>query len=315
MAITFEIIQNTDIGSSGLGFYGSGGFGTSVPLFTYQGSTFATSADGSVSGPEARNVKYLDNTYSGCQISAGSGALTRLNSGRATLIINFAHTSAVKVQNAQLRIWDRTNINYPASGVITKVAEVVNFNGTTYTGWTTNNGDDFTTGNVVGSGDAFWWGAPWPDNYMYSPFQNSALKPYYQNSVGNKFYNFTVSQYQSTPSTGNPDSRLSGLTVPAKETVGGTGLIVPLLDSPGSGGRYLVPPLGSGIAPKYSHYVNQTYQGLMGATVTYPSSTYLASGYGGTGYDTRHTWRVALSSAPLSISSKQYGLYVSLEYL
>jgi hypothetical protein len=89
-----------------------------------------------------------------------------------------------------------------------------------------------------------------------------------------------------------------------------------LSDSPGSGGRGLASPLHTG-APKYCQYINATSQGtLLGANTTFDSGSLLASMYGGTGADTRHTWRVAISSAPLSIGSKtQFGMYISLEYL
>jgi hypothetical protein len=70
--------------------------------------------------------------------------------------------------------------------------------------------------------------------------------------------------------------------------------------------------------PKYIQYIAE------GSQIKYSTNAGLSSGvganlsgsYGGTGYDTRHTWRVALSAKPLNIGSKkQYGLYVSLEYL
>lgn len=319
-SISFEVLDNSNIGSgisgSGLGFYGSGGFGTSVPLLNYQGTTYVTSADGTAQGPSARNVKYrTDLVGSGCEITAGSatGLLSSLNSSEATLVIHFNHDAAVNVQNAQLRIYDRDNIDNPATGVVTKVAEIVNFGGASYTSWASSAGNDFVTN--AGSGDAFWWGAPWPNTQLYTPFQGSTTnRPYYQNSVGVKFYNFTDTQ--DAANSGNPDSRISGLASPGKQTVGGSGLIVPLLDSPGSGGRGVASPLHTG-APKYAQYINTTAQSsLLGAGTTYDSGTYLASMYGGTGVDLQHTWRVALSSAPLSIGSKtQFGLYVSLEYL
>lgn len=319
-SISFEVLDNSNIGSgisgSGLGFYGSGGFGTSVPLLNYQGTTYVTSADGTSQGPSARNVKYRsDLVGSGCEITAGNatGVLHQLNSSEATLVIHFDHSAAVKVQNTQLRIYDRDNIDYPATGVVTKVAEIVNFGGQNYTGWNTSAGNDFLT--VTGSGDALWWGAPWPDAVLYSPFSaGGPERPFYQNSVGVKFYNFTVSQ--DVANSGNPDVRISGLAPPGKQTVGGSGLIVPLLDSPGSGGQGVASPLHTG-APKFCQYILPASQtAVFGASTAYDSGTYLASMYGGTGVDTRHTWRVAISAAPLSIGSKaQYGLFISTEYL
>lgn len=315
-SISFEVLQNGAIGSgisgSGLGFYGSGGFGTSVPLLNYQDRTYVTSADGTVQGPAARNNQYVSGQIVNNDDAGATGLLAKLNSSEATLIINFDHSAAVKVQNAQLRIYDRDNIDNPATGVITKVAEIVNFDGKDYSTWVGAMGNELST--VTGSGDAFWWGAPWPDAMLYTQFQGGGTaRPYYQNSVGVKFYNFT--ETQGNQGSGNPDSRISAVAPPGKHTVGGSGLIVPLLDSPGSGGRGVAPPLHTGAA-KFCQYVLPARQtDTFGATTSYDSGIYLASMYGGTGVDTRHTWRVAISAAPLSIGSKaNYGLFISCEY-
>lgn len=321
--ITFEVqdasFDNTTLGvnGSGLGFYGSGGHGTSVPLLEYQKTTFLTNSDGTGNGGQIRNVEFVSGILgsSGCRLqntASNTGLLTKLNNTEATLLIHFNHDVNVYVQNCQLRIYDRiNNINNPASGVVTKVAEIANFDGKNYTGWLASPGTDFTTGvspKVIGSGDAFWWGAPWPDAATYG---GANVRPYYQNSVGVVFPNFTSSM--DVANSGNPDSRLSSVGYPGKQTVGGTGLIVPLLNSPGSGGRGLTGML----YPKFFQYVNTSYQGTQfGVDTPVGSSTSMAGSYGGVTPDLRHTWRVALSASPLSIGSKtNYGLYVSLEYL
>lgn len=321
-SITFEVldapgVSGSGVSGSGLGFYGSGGFGTSVPLLEYQKTTFLTNSDGTSNGGQTRNVEFVSGLWgaSGCKLmntASSTGMLVQLNNTEVTLAIHFNHDTSVKVQNAQLRIYDRTNIDNPATGVITKVAEVVNFAGKTYSAWLASPGTDFVTGTVglLGSGDAFWWGAPWKDAATYG---GADIRPYYQNSVGVRFYNFTDSM--DTANSGNADSRLSSLTYPGKQTVGGSGLIVPLLDSPASGGRGLAT---GNLYPKFFQYVNTAYQGSphLGVTTPVASSTAMPNTYGGTSGDLRHTWRVAISAAPLSIGSKtQYGLYVSLEYL
>ena len=74
----------------------------------------------------------------------------------------------------------------------------------------------------------------------------------------------------------NPSTRLAAGT----NTVGGSGIIVPLAQSPG------------------------------------PSGHYAGNGTANTGQYTQHDWYVAISASPDSIGSKtQYGLYVELEYL
>lgn len=109
---------------SGLGFYG-GGFGQSVNVGEYQDSTFITNGAGTSQGPQVDNIKWL-NTASGIVNGASSGvALTAIPNYLATLNVRFTHTSAVRTQNAKLRVYDRTSINNPASGVLCKVAELI----------------------------------------------------------------------------------------------------------------------------------------------------------------------------------------------
>lgn len=142
--IKFYAGENTNIqelSGSGLGFYGAAGFGASVPVGEYQGRTFITDGNGTSQGPEADNVKFL-NSQSGILGQAGTGIhLVCIPNYQATLNIRFTHSSAVKTQNAEVRIYDRSNINNPASGVICKVAEIIHPN---------------QTQNNSGSGDREW---------------------------------------------------------------------------------------------------------------------------------------------------------------
>ena len=306
---------------SGLGFFGATA-GSSVQIGSYQDSTYVSNADGSVTKNQTSNIKYDGTRFpSGmCTVDHigapyGPIGLSGIPSFHATLGIRFGHTTAVKVQNAQLRIYDRNNINNPATGVNTKVAEIVNFNGSTWT----NQGVAGVPSSVVGSGDAFWWGEPWPSQLVS---QN-----YYTNSVGVVFRNGL-----DTSSAVNGDVRLFNAGLAGNdESVGGTGIIVPLLDSPGSGQRGLNEITNAGAAtpgmlwPKWTQYLtntsNQTTWGGSSRFNFGNGSTALPGGnigktFGGTGYHTHHTWAEALSASPLSIGSKeQYGLYVSLEYL
>lgn len=310
--ISFSILDVSTLNladGSGLGFYGGGGFGTSVALDSYQDRTFATNAGGNDPGPAARNVKYTGPLSGIMQAKEPEETkLLNMNGSESTLIINFSTDSNVKVQNAQLRIYDRGNINNPATGVKVKVAEIINFNGSgSVTSWLANAGNEVTT--VVGSGDALWWGSPWPSSYMYTP----SGRPFYQNSVGVNFYNFTDLDL-NVNGTGNRDSKLVGI-VGGESTVGGTGIIVPLTNSPGSGGRGLL--ANPSFKGKYTQYINTLSQAsVFGLGSTYTGTGLPMSGtWGGTGSDSLHTWRVALSASPYTIGSKEFALYVSLEYL
>lgn len=302
--ISFAVERTSAIHSlqgSGLGFYGAT-FGSSVQIGSYQDATFVTNADGTTNGGSAFNTKFLN--FASGDLDTGASStnvpVLHMNAYARALDINFDHTSTVNVQNVQLRIYDRDNKNYPASGVNTKVAELINFDAKDYSSWVSSKGNDNTSSECVGSGDLFWWGEQWDSTYV--------AVPYYENSSGIKFYNGTEAD-----SVVNGDERFSGLGALYDDTVGGTGLVVPLTNSPGSGQRFLDGTYDTAYKPKWLQFYNT---GKLPYNVPNIGARTTTRTFGGTGVDTRHTWRVALSATPLSIGSKtQYGLYVSLEYL
>lgn len=115
-----------DLNASGLGFFGAS-FGNSVQVGQYQDSTYITDGNGSVQGLQATNCKYDTTDGSGTIIDGASAIVPSavpINSG--TLNVRFTHTSAVKTQNAELRIYDRTVITNGATGVTTQVLQIVN---------------------------------------------------------------------------------------------------------------------------------------------------------------------------------------------
>jgi hypothetical protein len=113
-----------DLAGSGLGFYGAGGFGQSVQVGQYQDNTYITDSTGAINGPKVNNVKYV-HANSGMIPTNDTRVLRDIPNYLSTLNIRFTHTSAVQTQQAKLIIFDRTNINNPASGVTTKVAQIV----------------------------------------------------------------------------------------------------------------------------------------------------------------------------------------------
>jgi cytochrome c5 len=114
-----------DLAGSGLGFYGSGGFGASVLVSEWQGRTFITNSAGTAQGPEVDNCKYLNPT--GVILGqAGSGIkLNQIPNYLATLNVRFTNDVPVKTQNVVVRTYDRSNIANPASGVTVAAYEVV----------------------------------------------------------------------------------------------------------------------------------------------------------------------------------------------
>lgn len=113
-----------DLAGSGLGFYGDSGFGASVQVSTWQGRTFITNANGTVQGPEADNCKYLNPTGVVLGQSGSGIGLNQIPNYLSTLNVRFTNDTAVRTQNVQLSIYDRTSPTNPASGVTTAVYEV-----------------------------------------------------------------------------------------------------------------------------------------------------------------------------------------------
>lgn len=132
-----------DMGGSGLGFYGPGNFGSSVQVGAFADNTYITDATGAVNGPKVNNVKYA-HPNSGQLSGTDTRVLRDIPNYLASLNVRFTHTAACRVQNATLRIFDRSNIDLPAVGVTTKVAELIH-------PWTTSQ----PTG-PLGSGDTSW---------------------------------------------------------------------------------------------------------------------------------------------------------------
>ena len=166
-AITFYAGQGggtwTSLNSSGLGFFGAS-FGTSVQVGQYQDSTFISASDGSApAGPTATNCKY-DTVTSGVIINADSAVVPSavvVNSG--TMNIRFTFDSAVKTQNCELRIFNRSSITAGAVGVTTQVLQVVNggsgvsSSGTlvapaSHTGWIAPSGSGVTVSLLSSAG-------------------------------------------------------------------------------------------------------------------------------------------------------------------
>jgi len=222
-----------NLSGSGLGFFG-GSFGQSVQLNSFQDTTYITNGNGSTNGGAGNNVKYSTDTKAFAAGIVPATGLKYIPNEKASLNVRFTNVSAVRTQNCKLRIFDRTNKDYAASGVITRVAELLH---------------PSNSYSVEGSGDTTWWGSATHDG----------------------------SDAQGTyAGSSNPSNRLPTGT----NTVGGSGIFVPLAQSPG------------------------------------PSGYYAGNGSANTGQYTQHDWYVGLTASPDSIGSKtQYGLYVELEYL
>lgn len=190
-----------NLAGSGLGFYGSN-FGDSVQVGAYQGTTFITNSAGTAQGPAADNIKWL-NAQSGYVNSATSGiGLLAMTNAEATLNVRFTHTSTVLVQNAKAYIYDRTSINQPATGVTTKMAEIIHPNATQGPGgsgdnlWHTFSGSAADSGHYMGlvsspgSGGHYGNGAGDNSSTWHDWYINASCSP---DSVGAKLFALYIS--------------------------------------------------------------------------------------------------------------------------
>lgn len=114
--------NDVDISLSGIGFFYSGGFGTSVPVGSYQASTYITNSNGTTNGGSLTNCKFR-HANSG-QIGSVLLNLTHIPNIEATLGIRFVHDSAILVQNVILKSTDRNDENVGPTGFTLQVAEI-----------------------------------------------------------------------------------------------------------------------------------------------------------------------------------------------
>lgn len=130
-----------NLSGSGLAFFGAGGISSSVQVGQFQQNTYIDNAAGTATNAiKVNNVSWVD---PGSGQIAGSEIryLRAIPNYLSTLNIRFTNDTPVKTQNAQIRIYDRVNIDNNPSGVIPKL-------GICCHPWTTQAPD--------GSGDINW---------------------------------------------------------------------------------------------------------------------------------------------------------------
>ncbi len=146
MSASFAFLAGTDfvvnnLSGSGLGLYAAAGFGTSVNVGSWQGRTFITDSGGTVQGPETDNICWTHANSGIIGQSGGSVNLLKIPNYQATLNVRFTYDTAVKVQNVAAKTYDRVSSANSASGVTSKIAQLIHV--------TTSQSD-------TGSGSAAW---------------------------------------------------------------------------------------------------------------------------------------------------------------
>lgn len=125
---------------SGIAFFGSGGAFTSIPIGSYNSYSFLSNSLGTSSGQQINNVSKTANA-SGSLNGSGSISLLAIPNYLSTLRIQFTNDSPVRTLNPVVRIYDRSSINNPPSGVNCYVASVIHpsqtqiANGSGSSGW------------------------------------------------------------------------------------------------------------------------------------------------------------------------------------
>lgn len=148
------------LNGSGLGFFGSGGFGNSVGVGSFQDTTFITDGNGVTQGPQGNNVKWV-HPNSGQVGGTTNVALTSLPNYQSTLNVRFTNASAVKTQNAKLYIYDRVSTNNSPTGVTCYVSHIIHPNTSQVTGgsglstWENPAGSSYVNASVLGNGTSF----------------------------------------------------------------------------------------------------------------------------------------------------------------
>lgn len=152
-----------NLAGSGLGFMGAS-FGSSVAVGSFQTTTWVTDANGTIAGPQCNNITWA-HPSSGAINGAAAINLLDIPSYLATLNVRFTHSSAIKTQNEQVRIYDRTSISNDPSGVLCKVAQIAHAS--------------FSQSGSLGSGDSSWktpTGSSVVMNLVFSNPQTSGLR-------------------------------------------------------------------------------------------------------------------------------------------
>lgn len=150
----------TNLNNSGLGFFGAGGFGQSVAVNAWQGSTYITDGNGINMGPQVNNIQYI-HPNSGAVQGGTIVNLTNIPNYQSTLNVHFNNSTPVRTQNAKLYIYDRISTSNSPSGVKCAVAMLVHpditqsAGGSGDTSWEIPAGSSYLNASQLNNGSTF----------------------------------------------------------------------------------------------------------------------------------------------------------------
>lgn len=149
----------SNLNNSGLGFFGAS-FGQSVPVGSWQQSTYITDGNGINQGPQANNAMYVHPNSGQLQNSAIVNNINIPNY-QSTLNIRFNNSTPVRTQNAQLYIYDRVSTSNLPSGVTCAVIPIIHpdttqsANGSGSTTWQFPAGSSYVNMSILSNGNSF----------------------------------------------------------------------------------------------------------------------------------------------------------------
>lgn len=123
ISVSFNIPNGASISSSGIGAFGSGGFGQSVSVGEYQGSTYVTNSAASLQGPALSNVKYVHDN-SGLVAGTTLLNLRAIPNSQSTFEIRVTSDDAVSLQNSRVYVTERASTTGMPLYLSTKIAEI-----------------------------------------------------------------------------------------------------------------------------------------------------------------------------------------------
>ena len=183
--------------SSGLGFFGVGGFGYSVQVANWQENSYITNAAGSVEGAAVDNLQWINQT--GCEVNRDDllRKLRGVPNDKASLMIEFEHASSVDVQNVEFRGYDGVSVSNAPSGVYVRAFEIIHSgisftdsDGLGDTDWTALSGADsiLDLGASPGSGGLYSCTGGADADYAHAWWVGLSMSPITVGSKTGKFY-------------------------------------------------------------------------------------------------------------------------------
>ena len=113
-----------DIAGSGLGFFGPGGFASSVQVGAWADTVFITNSAGTIQGASVNSVKYLNSASGICQGAPNGTGLLYIPNYEVSLNLRLTNPTPVHTQNGYVTVYDGVNTANPGSGLVAALAEM-----------------------------------------------------------------------------------------------------------------------------------------------------------------------------------------------